>query len=405
MQVFEKARIGNVILKNRIIRSATFEGMCDKKGYPSDQYYQMYAELSKNNIGGIITGFAYVSPDGKAMHPGQAGIHDKNSIGYLKKLTDTVHKNGSKLFLQIAHTGRQTKRELIERDVFGVSDKKSFYFQEKPLVLMKSEIERIINDFTLSAYHAKEAGFDGIQLHAAHGYLVHQFLLKSVNNRRDVYGINKATQIGSHFLSETIDSIRNKCGKGFPILVKISGSDDYLVRFSKKQFIHLILFLESKKVDGIEISYGTMDYALNIFRGEIPVDIILKNNPVYRVNHALLRYLWKISILPWLSLKIKKFTPMYNLEYAKIARQYTSIPIMTVGGIRKGEEIFHIIENENIDFVSLCRPFIIEPDFVIKLIKNEKYISKCSNCNICSVMCDSINGTRCYQRSEVNNEF
>ena len=106
MEIFAKASIGNCILKNRIIRSGTYEGMCDDKGFPGAQYYSLYETLAKNDIGGIITGFAYISKEGKAMQSGQAGIDERAKIQYYKKLTDIVHHHNSKIFLQIAHTGR-----------------------------------------------------------------------------------------------------------------------------------------------------------------------------------------------------------------------------------------------------------------------------------------------------------
>lgn len=397
MNVFEKANIGNVTLNNRIIRSATFEGMSSKDGIPNDQYYKMYNELSKNNIGGIIIGFTYISNDGKAMQPGQAGFYSKKFIDNYKKLTNLVHKKNCKIFIQLVHTGRQTKSSVIHHKVLGVSDKKSTYFNEKPHVLNINEIEKIIDDFALVSNYAKQSGFDGVQLHAAHGYLIHQFILSSINNRKDQFGINKKLKIGTYFLSRVIDKIRDKCGKEFPLLIKISGSDDYLNKFTKQQFINLIKFLDNKKVNAIEISYGTMDNALNISRGtKIPIDTILKYNPIYKIENKLFRSIWKVLIYPLIKINIKKFTPCYNLKYALLAKKHTDIPIISVGGIRKGEEILYLIENENIDFVSLCRPFIIEPDFVYKLLKNKNYISKCINCNICFVMCDSKIQTKCY---------
>ena len=396
MKVFEKTNIGNVTLNNRIIRSATFEGMCDKNGFPEREYYNMYNELSKNNVGGIITGFTYISGDGKAMQPGQAGFYSEKFIENYKKLTDLVHKNNSKIFIQLAHTGRQTRSSIIGQKVLGVSGKKSRYFNEKPHVLTAQEIEKIIDDFALVSFYAKKAGFDGIQLHCAHGYLIHQFILPCINNRKDKYGINKELNIGTLFLSGIIDKIRDKCGKDFPVIIKISGSDDYLSKFSEKQFVNLIKFLDNKKIDAIEISYGTMDNALNISRGKVPIDAILNHNPIYKIDNKILRSLWKVFIYPLMKFNIGKFTPIYNLKYAKLAKKHTDIPIISVGGIRKGKEIFDLVEKKNIDFVSLCRPFIAEPDFVTKLLNNINYISKCINCNICFVMCDTKNHTRCY---------
>lgn len=396
MIVFEKVEISSLILKNRIFRSATFEGMCDDNGFPLSSYEKMYNELCSNEIGGIITGFAFINRQGSAIHPGQAGMDSEDKIPFYKKITDFAHKTDTKIFMQIAHTGRQTKRKFTGETVVAPSDKSSFYFKDKPDILSTDQIQSIIHDFSMSSLCAKKAGFDGIQLHAAHGYLIHQFILSSINNRRDSYGIDKKFNIGTLFFSRVIDEIRNVCGSDYPIIVKISGSDDFINKFNIKQFINLIKFLDKKKVSAIEISYGTMDYALSIMRGDIPAELILEFNPVYKTESSIKKFIIKNLMIPLISLKMRKFTPCYNLEYAKTAREYTDIPLITVGGIRKGEEIKKIIENYKIDFVSLCRPFICEPDLVLKLLNNENYVSKCINCNKCTIMCDSDQFTRCY---------
>jgi len=398
MKLFESVNIGNLSLQNRMIRSATFEGMCDEFGFPKETYLNMYRELAKSGIGAIITGFAFICKKGKAMQPGQAGIDSDEKIPLFRELTNIVHKTKTKIIMQIAHAGRQTSSKITGGTVYGVSARKSAYFNENPQILSTDEIYGLVDKFAVAALRAKHAGIDGIQIHAAHGYLVHQFLLPLINNRKDIFGVDKSTRIGTKFLDMIIDRIREKCGDNFPILIKVSASDNYHRKFTKQQFENLIKFLDSKKVAAIEISFGTMDYALNIFRGSsIPYDTILKHNPLYKLNSPLLRSLWKITFAPLLRLKIKRFTPMYNLSFARIAKQYTSIPIICVGGFRSGVEMNSAIANGHADFVSLSRPFICEPDYAVNVSNDMNYVSKCVNCNTCAVMCDSQNPTRCYR--------
>jgi hypothetical protein len=143
-----------------------------------------------------------------------------------------------------------------------------------------------------------------------------------------------------------------------------------------------------------------MDHALNIFRGEtIPVEAILRFNPRYRTRNAWARFLWKTVVLPLMKRKFTPFAPMYNLPCARLAKQHTNIPIISVGGFRSGRHIRAAIEEQGIDFVSLCRPLLCEPDFVLKARQDENYESQCHNCNRCAIMCDSGLATRCYSRA------
>ena len=363
-----------------IIRSATFEGMADKAGFPTEDYLRLYETLAKNGVKTMITGFMFISNEGRAMQPGQAGLDAPNKIPAFKLVTDCVHKYGAKIFAQIAHTGRQTTGSGYE--IVGVSDKKSAYFNEKPRVLETREIYEIAEKFAESARYAKEAGFDGVQLHSAHGYLIHQFLLESLNNRSDEF------KDGLLFLELIVGLVKEKC-KDFPIWLKISGGVD-IEKNSDARFAKLIKRLSRLDIDAIEVSYGTMDFPLNIFRGGVPVSAALRHNPIYRSKSPA----WKLFCLPLVRMRIKKFTPMYNMHYAEIAKANTELPVFAVGGFRSGDEIF----NCKADGICLCRPFICEPDFLIKLGENREYKSKCTNCNLCAIMTDTNQTLRCYNR-------
>ena len=387
------------IFPNRIFRSATFEGMADENGIPGEVYLALYQNLAEKGIRNIISGCTFISQEGKMVQPGQAGITSDDAIATYSAVSAAVHKHNSKIYLQISHAGRQTSSRVTGTRVVGASPAKSGYFRAKVQPLILPGIYQIIISFAEAAHRAQKSGFDGVQIHAAHGYLVHQFLHPFINTRKDEFGINPQTGIGDVLLREIILAIREKCGDNFPILVKVSASDDLPRPFSGENFIALIKVLHELKVDAIEISYGTMEDALNIFRGiSIPADMILKYNFRYRTNSRLIRMLFKGIALPVLKRRLIGFSENYNLQYAELAKKYTDVPVICVGGFRSSEEIRQAIETRKTDFVSLCRPFICEVDLIQRFIEDGAYKSKCVNCNICAIMCDSGLPTRCYKR-------
>ena len=399
MRAFEPAAIGTVGLKNRILRSATFEGMCGRDGTPGPEYVGLYTMLSSQELGALLTGFAYISEDGRAMQPGQAGLEADHKVAAFSRVTEAVHRNGCPIFLQLAHAGRQTVPEATGGRIYAPSSRKSRYFNHRPCRLSEAQIEQIIQCFAAAARRARDAGFDGVQLHGAHGYLIHQFLHPAINDRTDAYGIDPHRGIGIAFLDRVIDSIRVACGSDYPLLIKISAGDNYRRSMTEQEFGHLIRFLDAKKLAAVEISFGTMDHALNIFRGQtIPVQSILDYNARYRTRNAVKRFVWKTLVLPLLKRDLAPFTPMYNLPAARLAKQLGTLPVICVGGFRSGAQIRHAIETQGIDFVSLCRPILCEPDFVMKVRRQQQYQARCTNCNRCAIMCDSGFPTRCYAR-------
>jgi 2,4-dienoyl-CoA reductase-like NADH-dependent reductase (Old Yellow Enzyme family) len=399
MQTFKQTNIGIMTLPNRIIRSATFEARGDRLGFPTDSYTRLYETLAQQQIGAIITGFAFTSMDGKAMQPGQVGIDSDDKIPAFTKVTNRVHAAGGRIILQIAHAGRQTVSNATGGPVYCPGIAPSSYFRSHPQRLTLEGISAIIDAFGQAAGRAQKAGFDGVQIHAAHGYLIHQFLNPAVNDRTDAFGIDPETGIGTEFLRRVIVAARDYCGSAYPLLLKISAGDEYRRGIDRKRFINLIAFLNTTPINAIEVSWGTMDHALNIFRGtEIPVDLVLQYNPRYRTSNRLMKIIWKIMILPFLRMMVKPFSPAYNLPYAILAKDHTKLPIISVGGFRAMTEIERAIQEQTTDFVSLCRPFIREADIVIRWQSDPKYRSTCTSCNRCAVMCDSGNPTHCYRK-------
>jgi 2,4-dienoyl-CoA reductase-like NADH-dependent reductase (Old Yellow Enzyme family) len=399
VQIFESARIGKVELSNRLVRSATFEGMCDVSGQPTERYLRFYRMLSRQGLGAIITGFTFTEPGGRSMQPAQAGLEADAKIPRFREVTRAVHENGARIFLQLAHAGRQTTAVAVGGRVWAPSTKSSWYFGGRPCRLSAPQIHDIVHNFAKAAWRAQEAGFDGIQLHAAHGYLIHQFIHPATNDRRDEYGAATTGGISTLFLSEIVRGVRRLCSPGFPILIKVSCGDNWRPSLQLPQFVELIRFLDSIDMAAIEISYGTMDEALNIFRGEsLPVEAVLDHNPRFSTRNPLSRLISKAVILPLLGRRFLPFAPMYNLPAACIAKQHCRVPIIVVGGFRSGADIRTAIEGRGIDFVGLCRAVVCEPDFALRLKRDPGYTSRCANCNRCAVMCDSGRPTHCYGR-------
>lgn len=387
--LFTSLKLKNITLPNRIIRSATYEG-CGINGVPTAKLIDMYKKLTTGGVGTIITGFVYISQTGRAMQPGQCGIDNDDKINAWKEVVSQIKNSNKdiKMFMQIAHTGRQTLSKVTGKSVVGASAKKCSYFKQRVKKLNDKEIQSIIEEFADAAFRAKQAGFDGIQIHAAHGYLIHQFLSPWTNTRNDQWAQKTL------FLEKIIKAIQKKCGNNFPILIKLSASDDNKPGITLNDTINTIKSIEHLNIDAIEISYGTMEYALNIIRGAWPIDTIFKVNPLFKRIPKFFQWIWGKLFLKKYLKKLISFSTNYNMDAAIKIKEQTNIPIIPVGGIRNVNDMLQIMNR--LDAVSLCRPLICEPDFVNKIRFDRQKFSKCINCNLCTVYCDSHNTLRCY---------
>ncbi len=398
--LFEPLVLRNTTLKNRLIRSATYEGYGDDKGMPQPELAELYRALADGGVGTIITGFVFITQTGRAMQPNQCGIDTDEKTAVWKHIVSQVRHNHAdlRLFMQIAHTGRQTRRETTGLPVLGASSRRCTYFKQRLHALDDAGIENVIQDFGNAARRAQEAGFDGVQIHAGHGYLIHQFLSPWTNTRKDKWSE------GLLFLEAVIQAIREQCGSEFPILVKLSWADDNEPGLSLESTIRTVKRLESFEVDAVEISYGSMEFALNIIRGSCPVDVILNVNPIFKRIPRMVRSLWKQLFLTGYISKFQPFSANYNVDAALKIKAETSLPVIAVGGIRSVGGMLDCL-NKGLSAVSLCRPLICETDLPLRIKKGEALESRCTNCNLCTAYCDSSQTLKCYQhKMEAINE-
>ncbi len=398
--LFEPVALRNTTLKNKLIRSATYEGYGDVNGKPRPELADLYLELAEGGVGTIITGFVFVAQAGRAIQPRQCGIDTDDKMAAWKHIVSRVRRNHAdvSLFMQIAHTGRQTRRESTGLPVPGVSSRKCTYFKQKVQALDNAGIENIVWEFAEAARRAKEAGFDGVQIHAAHGYLVHQFLSPWTNTRKDRWSD------GPLFLEEIIRAIREKNGADFPVLVKLSWADDNGPGIDLYSTIRTVKRLESLDVDAVEVSYGSMEFALNIIRGACPANVILKVNPLFSHIPGVARSIWKSIFLAAYIRQFMPFEQAYNVDAARRIKAQTSLSVIPVGGIRTVNSMIDCVK-KGLSAVSLCRPLICEPDLPRKLRTGETAESRCTNCNLCTAYCDSTSTLKCYQNGkETTNE-
>jgi 2,4-dienoyl-CoA reductase-like NADH-dependent reductase (Old Yellow Enzyme family) len=390
--IFEHTQISGIKLKNRIIRSATYEGMAEENGFPTEKLKNLYIRLAKGGVGAIITGFTIVQADGKSSAPTDAMIDNDKIIPAYKEITDAVHEYDTPIIMQISHCGRQTRSQITGLPIVAPSALRDTFFNEDmPKEISEDEINEIINNFVSAIIRARKAGFDGVQLHLAHGYLLSEFLSSHANHRKDRWG--GSTENKYRIIDEIFKKAKEQVGD-YPILAKINAHDGRKNGMRIEEAIKIAQMLENSGCAAIEVSCGTAEDGLYTIRGEkLPADAAME----YVFKYKNLTGFVKTIAKPVLKTVMKQPKPLlkYNLDAAARIKKSISIPVIVVGGINNMDDINNIIQNKKMDFVSMCRPFIIEPDIVSKFNKEIQTKSKCIMCNHCIMIAEE-KPLKCY---------
>ncbi len=380
---FETVNIGGVLLKNRIIRSATHEGMADDKGFATDALKKLYVRLAKGGAGAIITGYSAVQADGKSPLYNMTMIDKDEYIPKFKEITLAVHEYGTPVIMQIAHCGRQTRSKITGLPTVAPSAvKDKFYSEDTPKALNTDEINTIIDNFVSAICRAKKAGFDGVQLHGAHGYLLSQFLSSHSNRRTDEWG--GTTRNKYRIISEIFKRAKDKIGD-YPILIKINAHDGRKKGIKVSEAVEVAKLLEQSGCAAIEVSSGVVEDGLYTMRSKtLPADPAM----VYTFKYKKLPSWIKSIAKPLLKLLMPQPKPLlkYNLDAALQIQKAVSTPVIAVGGLNNINDINNVIENSGVEFVSMSRPFITQPDIVNRFQQGKQTVSKCIMCNYCVII-------------------
>jgi len=342
--LFTPATIGTLHLPNRLIRSATAESLADADGRPTPQLGALYRALAKGGVGLIITGHMYVHPSGK-VHPEMTGIYADALIPDLQALVSSVHEEGGRIVAQLNHGGMKCRGGTVPEPMAPsvVTWKR---LEQRPREMTPGEIARIIQAYAQAARRAQQAGFDGVQIHGAHGYLIGQFLSPFVNQRTDEWGGDIEGRM--RFLRAVCAALREQVGPDYPVLIKLGMMDEVAGGLMPEQGLHVAAALTEMGVDALEISGGIGERNLNI-----QLAIRSEEDEAY-------------------------FRPL-----AQQARAVTQLPIMLVGGLRSRNVMEDVLSTGDADFISLCRPLICEPDFPDRLRRGVQERSACISANRC----------------------
>lgn len=345
-RLFDESFIKQMRLKNRFVRSATWEGLATVEGEATHGLIEMMASLARGDVGLIITSHSYVSQEGQAT-PWQLGIYDDKFISKLQEMVSAVHENGGKIAMQLAHAGQYAEKEITGWPALAVSENSDFPSEDITAITSR-DIQRLVSSYALAAKRAQKAGFDGIEMHSAHGYLLSQFLSPAFNKRRDEYGGSIENRTRIHL--QIYRAIRDVVGADYPILIKMNCADFIENGLTIDDSLRAAKFFADAGFDAIEVSGG-----------------IIKTGKLSPSR-------------PGITTQDRE---AYFKNYADRFRSDIKIPLILVGGLRSFEVADRIVAEGVADYIAMSRPLIREPDLINRWKNGDRRKAECKSDNLC----------------------
>ena len=386
-EAFSEKRLGDskLRLKNVFFKSATYEGMFDQ-GIPNRKLIDHHVAMAKGEVALTTLSYGAVSANGRTFID-QMYIHDR-SLKELKVLAHEVHVAGGKVSIQLTHCGyfsknKEVKYPLAPSRVFNAYGSLSGILFSRAMSI--EDMEMVAHDFAEAAQGVKEAGYDAIEIHMGHGYLLSQFLSPKTNKRKDAYG--GSIENRARFPLEVLKKVQAKVGKDFPVLVKLNLSDGFKGGFTLEDCKYVAKELEKNGCTAIVLSGGfTSKTPFYLMRGDIPLGGMIKNGSsmAEKITMALFG--------PFI-VKRYPFTPNFFLDQAKEIREVVRMPLVYLGGVDSKSGIEEILD-AGFDFIAMARALIHDSDFLVKLKENQIEKTECNRCNKCVVEMDR-EGVKC----------
>lgn len=394
--LFTPGAIGRLELPNRLIRSATHEGMADEAGRPTEAQAALYEELARGGVGLIITGYVGVHASGKSALHRMAMIDSDALVPAHRRLVERVHAAGGRIALQLAHCGRQTWSGVTGQPLLAPSAVACSVTRERPRAMSEADIAMVVQAFDEAARRAREAGYDAVQVHAAHGYLLSSFLSRRTNRRRDAYGGTPEKRF--RVVAEVLRAVRDAVGPEIPVLIKLNTLERARAGIRPAECVRYAEMVEATGCcDAIELSGGTNEEAFVMSRGDFPAATILRSLQPYCDYPPAVKAILRRVAFPAIRRLQPPFSEGYNLQTAAAVKAAVGLPVITVGGMRSGRFIEDAIASGKTDFVSLARPLVREPNLPARLREDPAAIALCRSCNLCLVRAGA-GPLRCYQR-------
>lgn len=347
----KKGQIGQIEIKNRLIMTAMGVGLGEWEGNVTDEFIRFYQDRARGGAGLIITEIARVNEEHGIGEHDQISLAKDSNIPSWTKLADALHQYDTKVLAQLQHPGKETYTVMLDgKQTVSSSPIPSAMGQQPTRALETEEVESLVKDFGAAAGRAKKAGVDGVEIHAAHGYLIAQFLSAHANKRTDKYGGSLENR--QRFLLEIIHEIRKVCGEDYPISVRLSGSE-FLEAIGVKdgttleESIQTAIACEKAGADMINVSAGCYETG---------------NTIVEPTSYA---QGWKTFL-------------------AKEIRKHVSVPVATTGVIRDPEFAEELLKDGTTDFIAMGRSWLADPNWGVKAIEGRSDdIRKCTGCMYC----------------------